>query len=173
MSTLIGQDPGGYYSTWAWARTVFGVDGSDRYLTMHSNEYTVLPGYTKAGFMSADGRYLRGQNNTAVTLQLATRGNPPGPAPHGGYYLYSSLYIGAGSIYPISNKLDQSHAVALVGETVTMEPTLFSPGNTFTLTSDYKDTEDGTLIVAREAPGDPPTLSGGIDTVGLLTAFNG
>lgn len=172
MSTLIGQDPGGYYSTWAWARTVFQIDGSDTIYITHSKEYTTLPGYTKAGFMSAGGRYLRGKNLEAVTLQLATRGNPPGPAPYGGYYLYSSLYIGAGATYPISNKLDQSHAVALVGETVTMEPILFSPGNTFTLTSDYKDTEDGTLIVAREAPGNPPTISGGIDTVGLLTAFN-
>ena len=172
MSTVIGQEVGGYYSTWAWARTVFQIDGSDVIFITHSKEYTTLPGYTKAGFMSAGGRYLRGKNLEAVTLQLATRGSPPGPAPYGGYYLYSSLYIGAGTTYPISNKLDQSHAVALVGETVTMEPTLFSPGNTFTLTSDYKDNILGMLIVLREAPGTTPTLSGPLDTVGLLTPFN-
>lgn len=171
MSTLIGQDPGGYYSTWAWARTVFQVDGSDIYLFQHSKEYTTLPGYTVACFVATSGRYLRGKNLEAVTLQLATLGSPPGPAPNGGYYLYSSLYIGAGATYPVSNKLDQSHADALVGQTVTMMPNVFSPGNTFTLTSDYKDNIDGMLIVAREAPGNPSTLSGPIDTVGLLTAI--
>jgi len=170
MSTVIGQDAGGYYGTWAWARTVFQVDGSDTILNTHSKEYTTLPGYTRAGFHSAGGRYLRGQNIPAVTLQIQITGAPP--PPYGGYYLFSSLYIGTGATYPVSNKLDQSHAVALVGETVTMKDDNFTPGNTFSLTADYKDDILGMLIVLREAPGAPSTLSGPIDTVGLLTPFD-
>ena len=172
MSTVIGQDAGGSYSTWAWVRTVFQIDGSDVILSSHSKEYTTLSGYTIAGFHSASGRYLRGNNLSAVTLQLATLGSPPGPAPYGGYYLYSSLYIGTGTIYPVTNKLDQSHAVELVGQTVTLKDDLFTPGNTFSLTSDYKDNIDGMLIVARGTPGSTPTISGPIDTVGFLTSFN-
>jgi hypothetical protein len=171
MSTVIGQEAGGYYGTWAWARTVFQVDGSDTILNTHSKEYTTLPGYTRAGFHSAGGRYLRGQNLPAVTLQIQIL-SQASPAPYGGYYLYSSLYIGTGATYPVSNKLDESHATAIVGQTVTLKDDNFTPGNTFTLTADYKDTLDGVFIVGVEPPGSPSTLSGPIDTVGLLTSFN-
>ena len=67
------------------------------------------------------------------------------------------------------NSIDESHALELVGQTVTLDG---SPTpTTFTITADYKDTLDGQLVLGPSPPGAGPS-SLDIDTVGLLTPFN-
>jgi hypothetical protein len=133
------------------------VGGSTGNFDDHSTEY--LNGFAfHAGFKSTAGNLLRGSIYTyAATVDFATGGG-------GNFYLRSSFFTGVGG--NTENSLDESHALALVGQTLTLDG-----GTNFVITSDYKDTLAGQLVFGPSPPGPPPS-SGDIDQIGLMTSFN-
>jgi hypothetical protein len=82
----------------------------------------------------------------------------------GNHYFYSSFYTGPGG--NTTNSIDESHALALIGQTVTLDG-----GTSFTITADYKDDIQGQYVLPPSPPNPPPS-SFDIDQVGLLTAFD-
>ena len=129
----------------------------------HSIEY--VNGFAfHAGFRSTAGYLLRGDKGAAAA-SIGFQVNSPGS----GAYFYSSFFTGSGG--NTTNSLDESHALALIGQTVTLDDSFLPPATVFTITADYKDTLAGQLVLGPTPPG-PPASSGDIDQVGLLTAFD-
>ena len=161
MGVMIGITSG--YSTWARLRTPITLPGNNVNVGAHSIEY--LNGFAfHAGFRSTDGWLLRGDkggNPASIGFQI----NSPGS----GAYFYSSFFTGSGG--NTTNSLDESHALALIGQTVTLDDTFLPPATVFTITADYKDTLAGQLVLGPTPPATPAS-SGDIDQVGLLTAFD-
>lgn len=157
MSIVIGQDAGGSYSTWGVIRRPIVLPGNSVIFTQHSSEYLDGSAF-HAGFKSAENCLLRGDRGkfaAAIGFGTGTGGN---------FYFYSNFFTGVGG--NTENSIDESHALELVGQTLTLDG-----GTTFTITADYKDTLDGQLVLGPSPPGPGPS-SLDIDTVGLLTPFN-
>ena len=157
MSIVIGLDAGGSYSTWGVIRRPIVLPGNSVIFDQHSSEYLDGSAF-HAGFKSAQNCLLRGNRGSNV----ATFGFGAGTG--GNFYFFSSFFTGVGG--NTDNSLDESHALELVGQTLTLDG-----GTTFTITADYKDTLDGQLVLGPSPPGPGPS-SINIDTVGLLTPFN-
>ena len=156
MSQLIG-DVSGQYSTWGTLRRPLRETGSAVTFEQHSMEY--LTGFAfHAGFKSTAGNLLRGSIYTySAVVEFATGGG-------GNIYFTSNFFTGTGG--NTENSLDESHALALVGQTLTLDG-----GTTFTITADYKDTLVGQLY-SGPVPPNPAPRSFDIDEIGLMTSFD-
>jgi hypothetical protein len=158
MAVIIGQDTLGTYGTWAWLRTPITLPGSNAVLGYGTIEY--VTGFAfHAGFKVTAGNLMRGNKqgtqDPSFGFTIGSGGN---------MYFYSNFYTGAGGNN--GNSIDESHALALIGQTVTLDG-----GTTFTITADYKNTLNGQLVFGPSPPGPMPS-SFDIDQVGLLTAFD-
>ena len=155
MGAIIGETSG--YSTWARLRTAIMLPGSGGIFTSNNSVYE--NGFAfHAGFKTDKNTLMRGDkgaNAAYFGFSIGSGGN---------YYFYSSFFTGTGG--NTTNSIDESHALALVGQTVVLDG-----GTTFTITADYKDTLDGQLVLTPSPPGPGPT-SFDVDQVGLLTAFD-
>jgi len=155
MAAVIGETSG--YSTWARLRRPIVLPGNDIISTPHNIEY--LNGFAfHAGFKTNQNTLMRGDNGAtaaAFGFYIGSGGN---------YYFFSSFFTGSGG--NTTNSIDETHALALIGETVVLDG-----GTTFTITADYKDTLDGQLVLTPSPPGPGPS-SFDVDQVGLLTAFD-
>ena len=155
MGAVIGETSG--YSTWARLRTPITLPGNS--VIAASNNTVYENGFAfHAGFKTTYNTLLRGDKAADAAyfgFAVGTGGN---------FYFYSSFFTGTGG--NTTNSIDESHALALVGQTVVLDG-----GTTFTITADYKDTLDGQLVLTPSPPGPPPSSSD-IDQVGLLTAFD-
>ena len=158
MGELIG-DASGLYSTWGKLRRPIVTGGhviDD--LTQHSRYYQDGTAF-RAGWKDTNGFLFPGswyKFPPAIDFGVGVGGD---------YYFYSNFFTGVGG--NTENSIDESVALALVGQSVTLQA-----GPTFTITADYKDTLNGQIVFPPSPPNPPPAGTGEIDTVGLLTAFN-
>jgi hypothetical protein len=157
MGELIG-DASGLYSTWGKLRRpiVTGGHAIDD-LTQHSRYYQNGAAY-HAGWKDTNGFLFPGswyKFPPAIDFGVGSGGS---------YYFYSNFFTGVGG--NTENSIDESVALALVGESVTLQG-----GTTFVISANYKNTLNGQVVFPPVPPPGQPTSSD-IDTVGLLTAFN-
>jgi len=155
MAAVIGETSG--YSTWAKLRTPIMLPGSG--IVFGSNNTVYENGFAfHAGFKTDNNTLMRGDkgaNPAYFGFYIGSGGN---------YYFFSSFFTGSGG--NTTNSIDETHALALIGQTVVLDG-----GTSFTITADYKDTLEGQLVLTPSPPGPGPS-SFDVDQVGLLTAFD-
>jgi hypothetical protein len=156
MAYVIGESIG--FSTWATLRTPILLPGNN--VISGSNNIEFINGTAfHAGFKTAENTLMRGVRPlslaTGISFYTGSGGNQ---------YFSSSFFTGSGG--NTTNSIDESHALILIGQTVTLDG-----GTSFVISSDYKDLLGGQMVFGPTPPNPPPS-SFDIDQVGLLTAFD-
>jgi hypothetical protein len=156
MGFIIGESTG--FSTWASLRTPITLPGGSAITGSNNIEYVNGTAF-HAGFKTAENTLMRGVRPLAISASI-TFATGAG----GSQYFYSTFFTGTGG--NTTNSIDESHALILIGQTVTLDG-----GTSFVITADYKDLLGGQLVFGPTPPNPAPS-SFDIDEVGLLTSFD-